>query len=138
MQWNENLSVGFAKIDADHKELFRMIKELVHAINQHTCKYKIGDVVKFLEDYTKNHFAMEERYMAEFAYPEYRQHKTEHRKFMMTLSELKGELQKIKASGSHAGSYELSVTTDQILVDWLMDHIAKVDRKLAEFLNKKV
>jgi hemerythrin len=39
MEWNENLSVGFKKIDDDHKELFRMIKELVEAINQHTCKY---------------------------------------------------------------------------------------------------
>jgi hemerythrin len=24
-----------------------------------------------------------------------------------------------------------------MLVDWLLDHIAKVDRRLADFLNKK-
>jgi hemerythrin-like metal-binding protein len=94
--------------------------------------------MKFLEDYAKNHFAMEENYMEEFEYPEYRQHRAEHEKFMITFAELKRERQKIKASGSYAGSYELSVTTDQVLVDWLLDHIAKVDRKLAEFLNKTV
>ncbi len=138
MEWNESLSVGFRKIDAEHKELFKMIKELVDAINQHTCKYKIDDVIKFLEDYVKNHFAMEENYMKEFEYPEYRQHRAEHEKFMIDFAELKGELQEIKASGSYAGSYELSVTTNQVLVDWLLDHIAKVDRKLAEFLNKTV
>ena len=138
MEWNENLSVGFRKIDADHKELFKMIKELVDAINQHTCKYKIDDVIKFLEDYAKNHFAMEENYMEESAYPEYRQHRAEHEKFMITFAELKRELQKIKASGSYAGSYELSVTTDQVLVDWLLDHIAKADRKLVGFLNETV
>ncbi len=136
MEWNESLSVGFRKIDAEHKELFKMIKELVDAINQHTCKYKINDVIKFLEDFVKNHFAMEENYMKELEYPEYRQHKAEHEKFMITFSELKQELQKIKDSGSYAGSYELSVTTDQILVDWLLNHIAKVDRNLAAFLNE--
>ena len=138
MEWNESLSVGFREIDVEHKELFKMIQELVDAINQHTCKYKIGDVIKFLEDYAKNHFAMEENYMEQFEYPEYRQHRAEHEKFIITFAELKRELQKIKASGSYAGSYELSVTTDQVLVDWLLDHIAKVDRKLAEFLNKTV
>ncbi len=138
MEWNESLSVGFRKIDADHRELFKMIKELGDAINQHTCKYKIDDVIKFLENYVKNHFAMEEKYMKTFKYPEYRQHRAEHEKFMITFAGLKRGLQKIKASGSYAGSYELSVTTDQVLVDWLLDHIAKVDRKLADFLNKTV
>src|SRR5271169_85270 len=137
MEWDESLSVGYGKIDADHKELFKTIKELVAAIKQHTCKYKIDDVIKFLEDYANDHFSMEETYMKEFGYPEYSEHVAEHRKFIITFSELKGELQKIKASGSYEGSYELSVTTDQALVDWLLDHIAKVDRKLAKFLNEK-
>ncbi|MBF0506729.1 MAG: hemerythrin family protein [Nitrospirae bacterium] len=138
MEWDENLSVGVESMDSDHKELFKKIKELVYAINQHTCKYKIDDVIKFLEDYAKNHFAMEENFMKECGYPEYRQHKAEHRKFIATFSELKSELLKIKASGKYDGSYELSVTTDQVLVDWLLDHIAKVDRKLAKFLNDRV
>jgi len=136
MEWNESLSVGFKKIDNDHKELFRMISELVEAINKHTCKYKIDDVIKFLEDYANHHFAMEEDYMKELKYPEYFKHKAEHEKFRATFSGLKRELEQIKASGSYAGSYELSVATDQILVDWLLDHIAKVDIKLAGFLKK--
>ncbi len=115
-----------------------MIQDLVSAINQHTCKYKIEDVIKFLEDYAKNHFAMEEGYMKEFEYHEYGLHRAEHEKFIRTFSGLKQELQKIKASGSYAGSYELSVATDQILVDWLLDHIAKVDRRLVEFLKNRV
>jgi hemerythrin len=137
MQWNDSLSVGFDKIDAEHKELFKMIQELVDAIHQHTCKYKIDDIIKFMEDYANNHFAMEEKYMKELAYPEYGLHKAEHEKFRITFSGLKRELKNIKISGSFAGSYELSVATDQMLVDWLLDHIAKVDKKFADFLNEK-
>jgi hemerythrin-like metal-binding protein len=137
MQWNDSLAVGFDKIDTEHKELFKMIQELVDAIHQHTCKYKIDDIIKFMEDYANNHFAMEEKYMKELEYPEYGLHKAEHEKFRITFSGLKRELEKIKISGSFAGSYELSVATDQMLVDWLLDHIAKVDKKLAYFLNEK-
>jgi hemerythrin len=92
MEWNENLSVGFKKIDDDHKELFRMIKELVEAINQHTCKYKIDSVIKFLEDYANNHFAMEEKYMKELEYPEYLKHRAEHERVQATYSRLKKKL----------------------------------------------
>ena len=56
MEWNESLSVGFDRIDTEHKELFKMIQELVDAVNRHTCKYKIDDVIRFLEDYANNHF----------------------------------------------------------------------------------
>ncbi len=137
MKWNESLAVGFDRIDTEHKELFRMIQELVDAINQHTCKYKIDSVIKFLEDYANNHFEMEEGYMKDRGYPEYSLHKAEHQKFRVAFSELKKDLEKIKNSGVYTGSYELSVATDQMLVDWLLDHIAKIDRKLADFLNKK-
>ncbi|MGO9953431.1 MAG: bacteriohemerythrin [Dissulfurispiraceae bacterium] len=136
MEWDDSLSVGFKKIDDDHKEIFRMIKELVDAIMQHTYKYKIDGVIKFLEDYANNHFSMEEGYMKELEYPEYLKHRAEHEKFHKTFSRLKRKLENIKASGSYAGSYELSVATDQVLVDWLLDHIAKVDMKLADFLKK--
>ena len=138
MEWNDSLSVGFERMDTEHKELFKKIEELVAAIKQHTCKYKITDVIKFLEDYARDHFEMEEKYMTQFDYPDYAQHKAEHENFAVSLSELKVELQKIKDSGSHSGSYELSVATDQVLVDWLLDHIAKIDRKLAAFLLKKL
>ena len=74
--------------------------------------------------------------MKEFDYPEYGLHKAEHAKFITTFAGLKRELERIKTSGSYAGTYELSVATDQILVDWLLDHIAKVDRRLADFLTK--
>jgi hemerythrin len=51
MEWTEDLSVGIDLIDNQHKELFTGINDLVAAIKQSTCKYRIGDVVKFLDDY---------------------------------------------------------------------------------------
>jgi len=34
-------------------------------------------------------------------------------------------------------SYDLSATTNQVVVDWIVDHIMKVDMKFAEYLKQQ-
>ena len=137
MQWTEDLAVGIAKIDDQHKELFEKINDLVAAVKQSVCKYKIGDVIRFLEDYVVFHFGEEEKYMQQFGYPGYQAHKAEHEKFIANFNELKKELPKLEG-GRKPGSYDLSVETNQVVVDWILDHIVKVDKHLGEFLKDKV
>lgn len=136
MQWTEDLSVGVQTIDEQHKELFSRINSLVDAIKSHTCKYKIGDVIKFLEDYIVEHFSIEERIMLESGYPNYGPHRFQHEKFMQNFAELRVELEKLEG-GVRPGSYDLSVATNQIVVDWILEHIAMVDKQLGAFLMKK-
>jgi hemerythrin len=133
MEWTEDLSVGVRKIDEQHKELFSRINDLVEAIKSHTCKYKIGDVIKFLEDYIVFHFGEEEKIMLDLDYPGYEGHLKEHEKFMAAFAELKKELQKLE--GAASGSYELSVETNQVVVDWILAHISKIDKGLGRFLK---
>lgn len=137
MQWTKDLSVGVEKIDEQHRELFEKINNLVAAVKQSVCKYKIGDVIMFLEDYVVFHFGEEEKYMRQFGYPGYQAHKKQHDKFIENFNELKKELPKLEG-GKNPGSYDLSVETNQVVVDWILDHIAKVDRQLGEFLKDKV
>ena len=137
MQWTEDLAVGVEKIDAQHKELFEKINDLVAAVKQSVCKYKIGDVIRFLEDYVVFHFGEEERYMLKFGYPDYQVHKAQHEKFIANFQELKKELPKLEG-GSKPGSYDLSVETNKVVVDWILDHIATVDKRLGVFLKDKI
>lgn len=137
MQWTSDLSVGIEKIDEQHRELFDKINDLVAAVKRSVCKYKIGDVIKFLEDYVVFHFGEEEKYMVQFNYPNYQAHKTQHEKFIENFNELKKELPKLEG-GKKPGSYDLSVETNAVVVDWILDHIAKVDKLLGEFLKGKV
>jgi len=137
MEWTEDLSVGIEEIDEQHRELFSRINGLVEAIKSATCKYRIPEVIQFLEDYIVTHFSAEERYMMRFDYPDFTFHRTQHGIFMQNFIELKKELEKLEG-GKKRGSYELSVTTNQVVVDWILDHIAKVDRKLGEFLKDRL
>lgn len=137
MEWTEDLSVGIDEIDEQHKELIRRIGDLVDSVRQKSCKYKIGDVIKFLEDYIVVHFGEEEGLMQKYAYPEYKGHRAQHEYFMKEFAELKKELEKLEG-GKKGGSYDLSVETNRIVVDWILDHIAKVDKRLGSHLKTKM
>jgi hemerythrin len=137
MEWTPDLSVGVDIIDDQHKELFRKINDLVAAIRQSVCKYKIGDVIKFLEDYVVFHFGEEEKYMARYSYPGYPAHKARHEEFKRNFRSLKKDLLKLE-DGKKPGSYDLSVRTNQLVVDWILEHIAKTDKALGQFLKDRL
>ncbi len=136
MEWTPDLSVGVSEIDEQHRELFSRINDLVLAIRQSVCKYRIGDVIRFLEDYVVSHFGMEEELMDRLRYPEFTSHKAQHAHFIRQFSILKDELIKLDG-GKKRGSYELSVTTNQIVVDWIIAHVKHTDRQLGEFLKTR-
>lgn len=136
MKWTEDLSVGVEIIDSQHRELFSRITDLVDAIRQHTCKHKIGDVVRFLDEYIVFHFGEEENIMRKYGYTEYEQHKKQHEFFIDKFGELKKELPMLEG-GTKPGSYDLSVETNQVVVDWILEHIAMVDKRFGAFMKDR-
>lgn len=132
MQWTEDLSIGVDLIDNEHKELFNKINHLVTAIKGATCKYTIDGTIKFLEDYAALHFTDEERCMEEAGYAELPAHRGHHAHFLKALAELRRQAALPRVPGA---SYELSVTTNQVVVDWIVDHIMKVDKRFGEYLQ---
>lgn len=134
MQWSDKLAVGIETIDSQHRELFIRINKLVQAIKEHRCKDEIDGVIRFLEDYAKIHFAEEERHMRDTKYAGYDEQRQEHVRYLEALRELKEQAALPRVQGS---SYDLSATTNQVVVDWIVDHILKVDMKFGEYLKKK-
>ncbi len=132
MEWNEKLATGIRTIDSQHKELFVRINNLVKAIKEHRCKAEIDGVLKFLDDYARVHFSEEEKHMRETDYPGYEEQRLEHQKYLTALQELKEQAAQPRIQGA---SYDLSATTNQMVVDWIVDHIVKVDMRFGDFLK---
>ena len=132
MEWNETLATGIATIDSQHKELFKRINNLVLAIKQHRCRSEIDGTLKFLDDYARVHFAEEEKHMKETHYAGYDEQIEAHKKYLAALAELKAEAALPRISGS---SYDLSATTNQVVVDWIVDHILKLDMRFGAYLK---
>lgn len=131
IQWTENLTTGINWQDNQHKELFNKINDLLVAMGKGKSKEEVGNVFKFLENYVVFHFGEEEKQMTQFNFPGLNSHKAEHTKFKGTALELKSQLEKEGPSAT------ISIKTQRILVDWLTNHIGKVDKTLGEFLKTK-
>jgi len=129
IQWTDDLETGFARIDEQHKELLKKVDDLLTACQNGHGKEAVADTIKYLERYIKEHFRDEERVQKENAYPEYNVHKLEHEKFLKDFEELKADFEK------EGASLPLVVTTNRVVVTWLMNHIKKTDKALAEYLR---
>ena len=73
--WNDSLSVNVAEIDQQHRKLIAMINELNDAMKIGKGKDVLGGIVNSLISYTATHFKTEEKYFAQFGYPDTEDHK---------------------------------------------------------------
>ncbi|BAK97801.1 hemerythrin family protein [Oscillibacter valericigenes Sjm18-20] len=127
MPWTPNLSVGVKMIDDQHKMWFEKAEKLFDAGKNHQAKEYIGELLAFLDDYTKKHFADEERYMLSIHYPEYEAQKKAHTAFIAELAKLRNDFD------TSGGSLLVILDANQMVVDWLTKHISNMDKKIGEF-----
>ncbi len=132
IEWTEDLATGVKEIDNQHKELFQRINNLLDACNHGKGKEEVKKVISFLEDYVITHFSEEEKYMGKYDYPDFMSHKKQHLEFMENFFRIKTQFE-AEGPGVH-----IVVITNNLIVDWLRNHIRKTDRALGSFLKTKI
>ncbi len=125
--WNENLSVGIAQIDQQHRQLIDMINELHDAMCKGQGKNILKPLLARLFQYTQTHFTAEEALMQQAQYPKFAAHKAAHEKLVSQVRDLKQRFD--------AGEYLLSIDTMKFLQNWLTDHILGVDKQYVPCLT---
>ena len=130
VEWNEDLATGIGVIDNQHKEIFRRINALIDACKSGKGKDAVADILSFLESYVLEHFAAEEKIQRDFIYPGYKEHKAMHDAFMTDVAMLKQQF------AEKGPSLIMVLTTKEVVVDWLLHHIMKVDRQLGDYLKQ--
>ncbi len=131
MPWHPSLSVGIDHIDEQHKEWFKRAEALFEAGKRGQAKEYVGELLEFLDQYTKKHFADEERYMLSINYPGYAEQKKAHTSFVGQLQKLRDDY---KASG---GSLTVIIQANKMVIDWLTKHISVMDKQIGEFVRNK-
>lgn len=129
IEWNVELAVGVEHIDEQHKELFSRFNRLLEACSNGSGKEEIGTLFLFLDEYVKVHFRDEEKLQIAHAFPEYDAHHAQHRIFSEKLDAFKNEMIQTGATLS------LTIATNTLLINWLINHISKMDKKLGEFIR---
>jgi len=126
-KWSSEYSVGIDTIDSQHKELINILNRLFVAVFQREGDTVISGILDALVDYTKTHFALEERLMRDAKYKYLEPHIAEHRKLINQLDELcKKHLIEEKTI-----YFEML----RFLKKWLKDHIKGIDTLYSEDLK---
>jgi len=130
--WTKSLSVGIKVIDDQHKVLVNLLNEMFNHVTGNyvqECDY-FNRVIEEVGRYVKYHFATEEKIMLATNYQGYREHKREHDNFIITV--------KKNILDYKAGKRFTLSTFTRFLKDWVLSHIALVDKQYIEHLKKNL
>jgi len=127
VKWSSSYSVGIKLIDEQHKGLLQFVNDIFnHATgNQWEELAFFKDAIRQAATYVKIHFATEERYMKATKYPGYIEHKKEHEAFIVNVLK--------SAKDYEAGKRLTLMHFGHYLKDWVLSHIALMDKKYSEY-----
>jgi hemerythrin len=127
--WNDALSVKVDEIDVQHQQLVALINQLHDAMSQGKGREVIGSVLAGLLEYTRTHFAAEERMMVAGSYPGYPVQRAAHEALIQQVVDLRTRFL--------TGETVMTQEVMKFLKDWLMEHIRVLDMQLGVYLNNK-
>ena len=125
------LLTGVDEIDAQHRELFARIGQLLDASRNHRSREEVVRLLEFLGQYVVEHFATEERLMGSAGYPRTEGHRAEHQQFVKELEILRHELE------SEGPTNLFVIHVGNRVTEWLREHIYRTDRALGAWLRSE-
>jgi hemerythrin len=127
-KWSPEYSVNIKAIDDQHKELVAILNRLFMAVSRQEGDKVIAGILDSLTDYTRTHFALEERLLREAKYANLKEHIEEHRKLIEKLD----RLCKVHLLEEKPIYFEML----SFLKTWLKEHIQGDDRNYSAALHK--
>lgn len=126
--WNDSFKTNIDIIDKQHKELFRLLRDLEQMLLTKCVQYKYDDFVYTLceiREYVTYHFYTEEKYMIEINYPDLAIHQKSHETF-------KKNINKINYDDLKADPYKVIKAVKIQVEDYIMHHILIEDKKISK------
>ncbi len=125
-----DLLTGNKTIDSQHKELIDALNGLMTACSLGKGRDELAKCIQFLAEYTEYHFSQEEKLQLQSTYPDYQNHKKLHAEFKTKIQTLGN---KLHAEGP---TIILVGELNMALGQWLLQHIKREDKKVAEHIHK--
>ncbi|MDR0643533.1 MAG: hemerythrin family protein [Treponema sp.] len=128
-QWNDNLLIGNALIDSEHKELVKAINDFFDACDRKINRDELQKTLSFLNSYTIKHFSDEEQLQVKYNYPNYEGHKKFHEFYKETVRQLMREFI------MRGLNDELVAKAKHDVGEAIIAHIKSEDRRLATHIR---
>jgi hemerythrin len=127
--WNDKYSVGIKNIDNQHQRLVEILNELHEAMKNGKGKEIIHSTIDKLVDYTVYHFSLEEKYLNQYSYPEFKKHQATHQEFVNKIKEYQTSITN--------GTTPVTIELIGFLRDWILKHVQGMDKDYSPFLISK-
>jgi hemerythrin len=124
--WNPNLLIGNAKLDEQHRMIFKILDNLLTAISEQKGQKPVVKALAALSVYVASHFKMEEELMAKFGFADLDAHRESHETLRRQVDHM---VERFHKEGLN--KLELII----FMQDWLGNHIQNVDKQFADFMG---
>lgn len=124
--WREAMSVGSRDIDDDHRELIDIINEF--QLSPSMARARIS--AQKLLQYTKEHFAKEEKIQRACGLKNAEWHRGEHEKILVKLTE---QVETLSAPGAPDPA-EIIADMSKLMRDWIIGHVIKIDCQMKPYI----
>lgn len=128
--WRDQLSVGSPEIDKDHQKLIDFVNQLNDAVSEAQSEKIVGKILLELIEYTRAHFAREEKLMSAAGYPDFADHCKIHQA-------LTNKVLRFAQSYLRTPTEQVKRELIDFLASWLVEHIIKEDRKIGSYMRGK-
>jgi hemerythrin len=130
ISWSNTFSCGIKIVDDQHKELVNLVNDLFNHVtgNPEEERAYFNKVIMQAVKYVKVHFATEEKIMLATKFYGYAEHKRAHDSFVLTIADNIKDYQ--------AGKRFTLSTFTKFLKDWILSHIAVMDKQYFEHFKK--
>jgi len=128
LEWQDKFSVGVPEVDHEHRELIRLINSLHESLAQPQSAERIRSALGEIHAGISAHFALEEKNMQSWRYPDYADHKRDHESLLDELGDLMDASEHEAPVDPHAFGAKLNA--------WFETHFQTHDARLHSYLEK--
>jgi hemerythrin len=131
ISWTDDLAVGVAMVDDQHKQFFKAANGLADAMWEGRGKEEVGRTLDFLTEYAAQHFRDEENLMTKHNYPQLSAQQSAHVVFNKQMKDLQDRYR----GGESASTISIELLNGAC--EWFRNHIRIMDKPMGKFVQSQ-
>ena len=114
-------------MDGEHRLQIALLQAFRESVREGRDPVETARILEQADEFTRAHFMSEQLLMRLYDYPQYQKHVDEHDRMVEDLESLGTQFR--------SGDQKLAASTAEAVVAWLVGHVQRSDRDVAQYLG---
>ena len=125
LEWRDEYSTGISGVDYEHQELIALINSIYEMLDNSSDKTSIINCLGDIYGQVSSHFALEERWMEQHNYDDYKSHREDHERLLDDIGDITDDVE----TSNKLNTEQLREKLD----NWFLIHFKTHDARLHKF-----